>query len=248
MIRISLGNVGSGKTVSEVREIYLNQFRRKTYSNIKTKLKHQIDLSPEMIIKRTVVGSKKRRSGEEEAIYESKLNVEFWQSIKEPINVVLDEAHSIINARRAMSKTNIILNDWLALVRRILGEREGGYGELVYITQLPRRIDPIARDMAHQVRYHICHYRKACKRCGMRWQENSEMPEGLNECPHCGNWQLKKFNHQIEVYRFQSMQHYEAWRDFRQKTFYSHYFITDIEKYFPLYDTLQFDNLFSEYY
>ena len=52
MIRISLGNVGSGKTVSEVREIFINKFHRKTYSNIKTKLNHQINLTHDMIIKK----------------------------------------------------------------------------------------------------------------------------------------------------------------------------------------------------
>jgi len=32
-----------------------------------------------------------------------------------------------------------------------------------------------------------------------------------------------------------------------QKSYYKHYFVHDIEDYFPMYDTLQRDNLFSQY-
>lgn len=201
-----------------------------------------------MIIKKELVGYKKKRSGETEPVYEQKLNKEYWQNIHEPISVVLDEAHSIINARRAMSKTNIIVTDWLSLIRRVLGNSTSGYGELVFITQLPNRIDIIAREMATQIRYHICHYFKRCGRCKTVWKENSEMPEGLWNCPRCGSPTIKKYNHEIEVWHFPSMSHFNMWNDFKRNTFYKHYIIKDIEKYFPLYNTLQWDNMFSDLY
>jgi len=201
-----------------------------------------------MILKKEIVKEVRKRTGELQPVYDYKLNIDFWKNTKEPINVVLDEAHSIINARRAMSKTNVILNDWLSLVRRILGSTEADFGELVFITQLPNRIDVIAREMATQVRYHICHYYKVCRKCGLVWKENSEMPEGYWSCPKCNSFNIKKFNHQIEIWKFANMSCFEAWRNFNQRTFYARYFITDIEKYFKLYDTLQWDNLFSEYY
>lgn len=248
MIRISLGNVGSGKTASEVREMMLNASRRTTYTNVKTKIKHGRLLEPSMIIKKEQVDTIKKKSGEVQPVFDYKLNVEYWKSIKEPINVVLDEAHSIMNSRRAMSKTNVIITDWLALIRRVLGQSESGYGELVFITQLPNRIDVIAREMAHQVRYHVCHFQKTCKKCGTTWRENSEMPESIWICPSCGDDRLRKHSHQIEVWHFSSMKEFEMWREFGQKNFYKHYLINDIEKYFPLYDTLQWDNLFGEYY
>ncbi len=229
--------------------MFINQNTRLTYSNIKTKMKNQMNLKPEMIIKKNIVNYKKSRStGESEPVYEYKLNVDFWQSIKVPINVILDEAHSIVNARRAMSKTNQIVTDWIALIRRVLGQTEAGVGELVFITQLPNRIDSIARDMAHQVRYHKCHYIKTCKKCGASWQEHSEMPEGIFTCTSCGSTQIKKHSHSIEIWKFKGIEAYTAWKDWNKRSFYSHYFITDIEKYFPLYNTLQWDNLFGDYY
>lgn len=201
-----------------------------------------------MIINREIVDYKtSRKTGEKEPIYKQSLNVDFWKEIKEPINVILDEAHSIVNARRAMSKTNQIVTDWIALIRRVLGQTEAGVGEMVFITQLPNRIDSIARDMAHQVRYHVCHFMKTCRSCGSSWRENSEMPESIFIC-NCGSTNIKKHSHSIEVYKFKGMEAYNAYKDFGQKAFYAHYFITDIEKYFPLYDTLQWDNLFGEYY
>lgn len=250
MIKIILGNVGSGKTAFAVREMYLNHNNRKTYSNITTKIKHQVNISPEMIIKKTQVDTRKKRTGEIEPVYEYKLNIDYWKNIKEPINVILDEAHSIVNARRSMSKTNIIITDWLALIRRVLGQTEQGYGELVFITQLSNRIDIIARDMATNVIYTICHYLKTCSKCGTTWQENSELPEPLSYCinNNCRAYSIKKHTHYLELWHFAGMPMYQMWKEWGQKSFYKHYFIKDIEKYFKFYSTLQWDNLFSEFY
>ncbi len=244
MIRISLGGVGSGKTAMEVREMTLNKTHRKSYSNIVTKLKDQITLRPDMIIKKNITGHKKNG----EPITELKLNVDFWKSVEKPINIILDEAHSIINSRRAMSKINIIMTDWLSLIRRVIGAAESGYGEVVFITQLPGRIDNIIREMATQIRYHVCHYIKSCINCGTYWNEHSEQPERLWTCPSCGHWKIKKHNHIIEVWHFSSIQNYEGWKEgWSPKGFYKHYFVTDIEEYFDLYDTFQWDNLFSDF-
>lgn len=244
-IHIYLGNVGSGKTVHAVRDIYKDGSGRKTYTNIKTKMKHQINIDPSMIIKREVVDHKQKRDGSMQEVVKNKLNLEFWRSIKEEINVTLDEAHSILNARKSMSSTNIILTDWIALIRRVLGTSDGN---LTLITQIPRRIDSICREMATKIIYHKCHYKKLCKKCGVTWLEHSEMPESHYKCPLCGSYTLKKYDFKIEAWKFQSMEHFNAWREFAQKSYYDHFMINDIEKYFPLYDTLQWDNLFSEYY
>jgi len=251
MIKIILGNVGSGKTALAVRDMYMNKGRRKTYSNIITKLSNQININPEMIIKKKIVDYKRnRKTQEQKPVYKYTLNLDYWKQIKEPINIVLDEENSIINARRSMSKINIIVSDWIALIRRVLGQAESGYGELVFISQLPNRIDVIARDMATCILYTRCHYLKSCKECGVTWQENSEMPESFDECPVCHSWRLKKYNHNVEVWHFKNMEFFNMWLHFQQKSFYKHYFITDMEDLFKmkLYDTMQWDNLFSAYY
>lgn len=249
MIKIILGNVGSGKTALAVREMALNKLHRRNYTNIITNLKHNIHIKPDMIIRREIVDYKKnRKSGEAEPVYKNSLNIEYWQKIKEPINVILDEAHSILNARRSMSKINLIITDWLALIRRVLGQTQSGYGELVFISQLEKRIDVIARDMCTNVLYTICHYMKSCNSCGTTWRENSEMPEGFPLCPSCNDYRLTKHTHIIEVWHFANMSLFEAWKEMNQKSYYKHYFVHDIEEYFPMYDTLQWDNLFAQYY
>lgn len=250
-IKIMLGNVGSGKTAAAVRDMYKSAHNFKTYSNIKTTLKNQINISPSMIIKKELIETKKKRgSNEETPVYDYKLNTDYWKAIKDPINVALDEAHSIINSRRSMSKPNVIITDWMALIRRILGSNSDGMGELTLITQLPNRIDTIARDMATQVNYHVCHYKKLCLNCNLQWRENSDTPEKLWVCPRCQKNKIHKHMHVIEVYKFVSMDHYNQWKFMpdNEELYYDHYYITDIERYFPLYNTLQWDNLFGELY
>lgn len=251
MIRIFLGNVGSGKTACAVRDMYLSQKQRVTYSNIITKFKFQKTIMPEMIVKKELAKTVRRKSGETEAIYKYSLNIDYWKDVikkQKAINIIIDEAHTILNARRSMSRINIIISDWLALVRRVLGSTEAGHGELCFITQLPNRIDIIAREMATQVRYHVYHYKKTCKTCDHVWAEHSEMPEPRLQCPRCGNFEIKKFGHNIEVWHFANMNAYTGWKEFGAKSFYKHYIINDIEKYFKFYDTLQWDNMFSSFY
>jgi len=86
------------------------------------------------------------------------LNVDFWKKAVEKygsINVVLDEAHQLFNPRRSMSKTAIIMTDFLAMLRRVVGSNSTGAGELIVITQLERRLDIILKEMATAVHYHI---------------------------------------------------------------------------------------------
>jgi len=249
MIHISLGNVGSGKTLSIVREMALNTNKRLTYANIKTKkLPNVKTITADMILEKNQIGEKKKRDGTLEPVYETKLNIDYWRSIKEPINVVLDEAHSLLNARRAMSKTNEILTQWLALLRRVLGQDSRGYGTLTLITQLPNRLDVISRDMATQVRYHVCYWDKVCIKCNTAWVENSDMPEVYWNCPRCNSHNLKMINHRIEVMKFPNMSAYTSWQEWGQKSYYAHYMINDVTEYFGYYDTLQWEGLFDDNY
>jgi len=202
-----------------------------------------------MIIKQEVVDYKtNKKTEEQEPIYKQALNLDYWKKIKVPINVVLDEAHSIINSRRSMSKINVIITDWLTLIRRILGSNDSGHGELVLITQLPNRLDSIARDMCTQVRYCRCHYKKTCPECFLRWSETSDDPEKQWSCFRCGSFKIVKHRHIIEVWKFANMNDYMMWNDIGQETFYDHYFMPAIEQVFPLYNSLQWENLFSEFY
>lgn len=241
MIEIVLGNIGSGKTACAVRELVQNKDGRVTYSNILTKkVKNNIVLKPNMITKVNV---------DEKGKETLALNVEFWQQTvkkhkRQGINVIIDEAHIVVNSRRSMSKQNIIFTEFLALLRRVIGGSVG-YGKLTLITQLPRRLDSIARDMATLVKFHVCHYIVECSKCGACYSENNEEPEKITHCPHCKNYKLKTHSHIIERFHFKNIEEYEKFELFGQKTYHRHYFIGDISDYFSNYDTLQWDNLLS---
>jgi len=229
--------------------MYHNKARRITYTNIRTDLPNVVEINPDMIVHQEIADHKKnKKTGELEPIYKQTLNMKYWTEITEPINVIIDEAHSIVNSRRSMSKINIIITDWLALIRRILGESQTGYGELIFITQLPKRIDIIARDMATNVTYCVMHYQKTCDQCGSSWTENSEMPEVLHSCPTCDNINIHKHSHTIEVWEFPNMESFEHWQEYGAQKYFKHYYVNDIENYFGKYNSFQIDNLFSDFY
>lgn len=222
---------------------------RKYYTNIITKgMDCNVQINSSMIVKKVLVDTKKKRNGTEEPIYDYKVNVDYWRDIKDPINVIIDEAHTVLNSRRAMSKQNIIMGDWLALLRRVVGADSRGMGDLILITQLPRRLDPIARDMATNIRFFRCHYVKTCKNCGMSIGETNDNPEPLWQCLRCGSYDLLKHQHMIEVKHYANMTAYEGEMEWGMKTAHMHYFVRDIERVFPMYDTLQWDNLISDIY
>lgn len=217
------------------------------YSNIITKnVKNNIVITPDMIIKKVQTGVKKNG----DIVYKEEFNKEFWQEQVERwkdknvnISVVLDEAHEIFNARRAMSKTNRILGTFVALIRRVV-TTSTGTGKLIMLTQLERRIDVIAKEMCSRVRFVLCHYQKTCKKCGFTWQENNEVSEIQYACPQCGNHKLAKYGHTIECWLFKTMENFVLWKYFGgKKTYFRHYYINDIENYFGNYSTLQWDNL-----
>jgi hypothetical protein len=247
MIRISVGNPGSGKTASEVWEMAVNRTRRAVYTNIAVRgLKHVKLLERSMIFSKIPVRTVKHKGGDSEMVYDYKLNVDYWRKAPKPLSIVIDEAHTLLDSRRSMGKLAGVLTDWLALIRRVLGTSEGGTGELVLVSQLSRRIDVIAREMATQIRHHRCHYLKRCSDCGQTWPEHSDIPEPLWACAACGSGRVKKFRHWIEIWCFKSMEDYDIWRSTGKRTFYRHFHNEGIERVFGYYDTLQWDELISE--
>ena len=212
-----LGNIGSGKSAVAVRETFKNADRIKTYSNIKFKGKFPVErtvqINSSMIIKKELQEVEGKKPKEVKVF-----NKEYWASIGEPINVVIDEAHIVLfNSRRAMSNNNIIANDFLAMIRRVVSEKSHGGGDLILISQLSRRIDIVAREMAHQIRYFIMHYRKSCVNCGAYWSENSEMPEKINYCPNCRSIRLKRSNFCCETFHFRNIDDFDVWKMYKEQ-------------------------------
>lgn len=248
MIRIVLGNVGSGKTASTVRWMR-DHTDRTIVTNIDVRGKafsHVIKLKPEMIIRKEVKGYKK--DGQE--IIELKLNTKFWKELvtkHKSLNVVIDEAHIFFNPRRSMSKLNVIMNDFLALLRRVLGSTDSQGGQLILITQLSRRLDVIAKEMATQVQFCLHHYKMQCQKCHYSFTESNETSNKRENCPACNSTRLKRMQSIIEVYEFKNMDEYMRWIEYNEKRYYNRYFIKDIHTIFSHYNTLQWDDLVSDY-
>lgn len=247
IITLILGNVGSGKTASMVRMMKKNQHKNFiTNINVKGKdFKHCIKLKAEMILKRTYIRTK--TTGED--VHKLELNTEFWKELilkYKTMNVVIDEAHQFFNPRRSMSKINIIMTDFLSLLRRVLGSVDGN-GTLYLVTQLSRRLDIISKEMSTDIQFCIHHYIKQCGKCGLKWSENNESSIKFEDCPKCKSHRVKKIKSQIEVFKFQNIEKFMDYYNFHNKTYYARYYINDIHKIFNNYDTLQFDDLLSQY-
>jgi len=243
MIRLFLGGVGSAKTACAVREMLTDKSSKITMSNIITKkIKNNKILTRSMIMTDMVVGTK--RNGEN--IVKQIFNKEYWQRISDDKNgyhVIIDEAHMIFNARRSMSTHNKIMGEFMSMLRRVLGGRTGDYGCLTLISQLERTLDVIGKEMVNHVQYHVCHYKKTCLKCNLTWNENNEIEESIYYCPRCHSARISKHSHVVEIWRFKNVQSFLDWKQVGIKAYYKHSYILDIETVFPLYDTLQWDNL-----
>jgi hypothetical protein len=198
-----------------------------------------------MLITKELVSTKKNG----EKVYKKKFNKKFWKETQEKytcINIVLDEVHQFLNPRRGMSADAIIMTDFLSMIRRMLGSTPAGSGTLTMITQLPRRIDGIAREMATQIRHCRSHYTKECTLCKANWPEHSDLPEPAETCRNCGSDTLFKHTIQVEVWHFATIHKYEAWYEFGEDTHHMHYLVGDVADYFKFYNTLQWDAMFSD--
>lgn len=206
---------------------------------------HVLKLKSDMIIKKT----KEREKKDGTPVYKLELNIEFWKELIKKvknINIIIDEAHIFFNPRRSMSRLNIIMTDFLALLRRVLGSSDTS-GELILITQLSRRLDIISKEMCTDVAYCINHYNKVCQGCKLSWNENNEQPAKIDKCPRCNSFDLRRRNLKIEVYEFKNMDYFERWFETGYKTYYNRYLIHDIESIFSNYDTMQFTDVFTEF-
>ena len=240
--------MGSGKTANCVRDMVMNQTKTSYYTNIIPKRPKQTPwihtINSSMIFKKT---TEENPSGRGKPKTKIEFNKEYWDKIPRPISFVYDEAHEIFSARNSMSVINRVMANMTAMARRICGEGRND-SDLVYVTQLDRRIDVIAREMATLIKYHVMHYFVTCKKCGLSWAETSEMPEKAKVCCRCGHYLLSRSNFVIEVTHYANIKAYDAWRDFGIPTHHMKYYITDIEKYFPFYSTMQWEGLFDDVY
>ncbi len=134
MIIIILGGIGSGKTLSAVKEIIDNkQFCLTNFKLKNTRNYHRLKVS-DILLK-------------EENKF--RVNWEFWESMRKKhknYSIFLDEIHNIIHARRSMSNVNIQMSKWVSQIRKILSDHPTNH--LYLISQTIRKIDVDFRDLA----------------------------------------------------------------------------------------------------
>ena len=139
MIIILLGGIGSGKTLSAVKEITDNDQYALTNFNLKNmKNYHRIKVSNIL----------KKYTNEKDKP-DFKVNWEFWEKVRKKhknYSIYLDEIHNIIHSRRSMSKVNILMSKWVSQIRKILSDSPNNH--LYLISQTLRKIDIDFRDLA----------------------------------------------------------------------------------------------------
>lgn len=140
MIIFYVGGIGSGKTISMIKEAV--DRKQKVYTNYKLfNLKNHTRLKVDHLVKITEDEDKKTK-------YE--VNFGYWnKQLKKgtTFDIFIDELHNIANSRTGQRKLNKGLNLWVAQVRKIL---QGNEQNNIYLTtQRPMSVDIGWRDLAH---------------------------------------------------------------------------------------------------
>lgn len=131
MIIVLSGGVGSGKSISAVRyamdsDNVLANFSLKHHPKF-TRLKRE----------HIILENKSVPEGCRKPVVEKKVNWDFWRQHQNS-DVFLDEIHNIMNSRTAMSKTNILMSEWLSQVRKLWGS-SGDINMLKYLRKMPNK-------------------------------------------------------------------------------------------------------------
>ncbi len=146
MIICYIGGIGSGKTLSIVKEIVDRKNYPITNFDLKKIKFHRLSFD-DLITTDEIL-----EEGQKKPKIIKKVNWAFWEGIRKKhkyFSVYLDEAHNIINARASMSKSNILLSKWVSQIRKVLSDDPVNH--LYIITQKPRKIDINFRDLTQIV-------------------------------------------------------------------------------------------------
>lgn len=231
MIRIILGNIGSGKTLTTVKEIMNSPFI--VYSNVGVKHPNLIRLKFSHIIADKQIGETK--SGK--PIMKKVVNWNYWrEAIKKHkyFHVYIDELHNIMPSRLSMSKQNIVMAQWVAQIRKVTGSSE--MVDLVVVSQELQRIDVTIRDLASEL---------------MFCQKIEKLPFVKTQVLENRKLKWKKLPKTYVLHNYflgdGNVSRYWQWRDMEKKTYdYRTYFYANpFMKYYDTYELVEFGE--SEY-
>ena len=242
-IMLYMGYLGSGKTLSAVRNAAFSPMN--TYTNIKVKRQITTTLiTKHQILKEEV--TKEKKDGTKE--YGYSVNFDYWELQKKKhrngFNIVIDEAHSIIDARTSMSKINRAAKKWASSLRKIISCRDG-VGDVTFVSQLPRGVDVWVKELCNQYRWHEYFSKRQCKYCKTIYLFSSSSEEPQERCPSCDMGSFNELGSKMIVYRFKTIEDVEAYINFGAKTYYVADVINNPSYFYKYYDTYQIENLFE---
>ena len=143
MIICYLGGIGSGKSISAVRQIIdsgqfvFTNFKLKNYKGKYHRLKY------EDIIEKNSNNSKKQADN-------YSVNWDFWDKARDKhksFSIFIDEIHNVISSRSSMSIHNKLMSRWISQIRKITSDSEVNH--FYMISQKIRKIDIDFRELAH---------------------------------------------------------------------------------------------------
>jgi hypothetical protein len=219
MIRIILGGIGSGKTLTAVMK--MSESALPIFTNIQTASPNAIRLKHSMIM--TDVQANPNTKHTRKAV-----NWDFWkQAIAKYQNfhIYIDELHNIMSARRSMSGNNICMAEWVSQIRKITGASE--VSDFVVISQELSRIDVALRDLATEIIY--CEKKETPQKIATRCLQNGRMVTKILPTTYIMTYYFRGTN---------CVEKYWLFRDQRQRTYdrRSYYLANG---YFKLYDSYQ---------
>lgn len=139
MIILILGGIGSGKTLSIIKQI----IDTKQYALTNFKLKG-IDNYSRIKVSDIIKDDREKKT--------KSVNWEYWDSMRknhDSYSIYLDEIHNLIHSRRSMTKTNILMSKWISQIRKILSDHPKNH--IYCISQTIRKIDVDFRELAQIV-------------------------------------------------------------------------------------------------
>ena len=143
-IKLILGGIGSGKGLTFINLI--KKRNNKAFVNFICKDKKSFRLEESHIIKTIEnVGERGKITKKRE------VNWDFWRQHIDGFDIYLDEVHNILSSRRSMSGWNVIITQWIAQIRKLLGESEEF--NLYMASQRLNAIDVSARELADEIIY-----------------------------------------------------------------------------------------------
>ena len=144
MIKLYLGGIGSGKSISIVKEIVESE--QPFYTNFRIyNAKNSKRLKINDIITKKEKDDKKSKG-------KDVVNWKFWRGEIQKFrnfNIAVDELHNLMHSRRSMSKFNILMSMWIAQIRKVCGSSEKTH--FYAISQELERIDISVRDLANLI-------------------------------------------------------------------------------------------------